>query len=349
MTMTNVALGKYKHLRGIHCESACQSRILNALGLDVCEDLLFGLDGGFGFSYFPIRGSDPDVIVGKQGILPFKAMKLMGVEVRAHAPRSTEGLLRLLENTPAALIRVDLGMLPYWGLQGRTSFGGYVVNVIGRQGNDIVVSDCAFDEVQVVDSPSLEAARSSRKAAPLNPENRAYEFGAPRGTVKLDAIGSVAARNLCREVLRPGSRNLGIPGMRQLMKTAPTWPTSKVGDVEDADVLGKVVHIGALERQLLHFGRQIESFGTGGGLYRPMIERFLRRVAEATGDDRYLIAADFFRASGKLWSGLGQSLLALADDGSSDASTADLIDSVVRIVGEVIELETQAFDSLKRV
>ena len=338
--------GRYAHRRGIHCESACQRAVLAAGGYDVDEEIVFGLDGGFGFSFFPANGNTPDLVVGKQAIMPLRAARLMGVEVAAHTPKSADGLAELLAAAPAVLTRVDLGLLPYWGLEGRTSFGGYFVNVVRPLGADAFeVSDPAFDEPVTVSTAELQAARSSRNSPPLNPDWKVYVFGAPRRTPQLDRVGPVAVRTLCREILKPGSRNLGIPGMKLLATTAASWPQSKHGEVEDVDLAGHVVRTDALARQLLYLGRQIESFGTGGGLFRPMIGRYLTRVADSTGDTRYADAAGQFLDSGRLWSNLGSALLAAgADTARDDLKT--LVDAVADTARSAMDVEKRALTAL---
>ena len=338
--------GRYAHRRGIHCESACQRAVLAAGGYDVDEEIVFGLDGGFGFSFFPANGNTPDLVVGKQAIMPLRAARLMGVEVATHTPKSGDGLAKLLASAPAVMTRVDLGLLPYWGLEGRTSFGGYFVNVVRPLGADAFeVSDPAFDEPVTVSTAELQAARSSRNSPPLNPDWKVYVFGAPRRTPQLDRVGPVAVRTLCREILKPGSRNLGIPGMKLLATTAASWPQSKHGEVEDVDLAGHVVRTDALARQLLHLGRQIESFGTGGGLFRPMIGRYLTRVADSTGDTRYADAAGQFLDSGRLWSNLGSALLAAgADTARDDLKT--LVDAVADTARSAMDVEKRALTAL---
>ncbi|MFJ7295804.1 BtrH N-terminal domain-containing protein [Streptomyces collinus] len=338
--------GRYAHRRGIHCESACQRAVLAAGGYDVDEEIVFGLDGGFGFSFFPANGNAPDIVVGKQAIMPLRAARLMGVEVAAHTPKSTDGLAKLLASAPAVMTRVDLGLLPYWGLEGRTSFGGYFVNVVRPLGADAFeVSDPAFDEPVTVSAAELQAARSSRDSPPLNPDWKVYVLGAPRRTPQLDRVGPVAVRTLCREILKPGSRNLGIPGMKLLATTAASWPQSKHGEVEDVDLTGRVVRTDALARQLLHLGRQIESFGTGGGLFRPMIGRYLTRVADSTGEPRYADAAAQFLDSGRLWSNLGSALLAAgAATARDDLKT--LVDAVADTARSAMDVEKRALTAL---
>ena len=343
------ATGRYVHRPGIHCETACQCAILTAGGYEIGEEVLFGLDGSFGFAFFPATGNAPDIAVGKQAVMPLRAARLIGVDVAAHTPRSAAGLAKLLESAPAVMTRVDLGLLPYWGLDGRSSFGGYFVNVVRPLGSDAFeVSDAAFDDPVTVSAADLQAARSSRDSPPLNPDWRVYVFGVPRRTPQLKLVGPVAVRNLCREILRPGSRNLGIPGMKLLATTAPTWPRSKQGEVEDVDLAGHAVRIDALARQLLHLGRQIESFGTGGGLFRPMIGRFLTTMAESTGDARYADAAGRFLESGQLWSNLGSALLSGAVP-TARADLKTLVDAVAYTARAAMDIEKRALTALTTV
>jgi hypothetical protein len=337
----------YVHRKGIHCESACQCNILAAGGHDVSEDEVFGLDGGFGFAFYPARGNQPDIVVGKQEILPLRAARLMGIEVSAHTPKASSGLARLLESVPAVLTRVDLGLLPHWGLEGRASFGGYFINVVRRVGDTFEISDPAIDSPATISAADLDAARSSRNSPPLNPNWRAYTFGPLRSSPRLELVGPVAVRNLCRDVLKPGNRSLGIPGLKLLASTAPSWPQTKRGDVEDVDLSGNVTQTSALSRQLVHLGRQIEQFGTGGGMHRPMIGRFLERVADSTGNPVYSDSAALFAESGRLWQDLGTDLLV---EGTTDSRSdlEGLVHKVRETAGNVMDLEKRALSGLLR-
>lgn len=339
----------YVHRPGTHSESACQCNVLAALGHDVDEHVVFGLDGGFGFSYFPTRGDAPDIVVGKQVVMPLRAARLLGVEVHAHTPKSASGLASLLDAVPAAMTRVDIGLLPYWGLAGRASFGGYFVNVVRATGQgEFEVSDPAYDSSVLVHADDLNAARSSRNSPPLNPNWRTYTFGAPRRSPQLGLVAPVAVRTLSREVLKPGSRSLGIPAMKVLTTTAPSWPQSKRGEVEDVDLQGNVITTSALARQLLHLGRQIESFGTGGGMFRPMIARFLTTVSEHCDNPGFAEAADLFGQSAEHWTGLGKALLARGAR-ADDAELTGLVDAVVTSVRASMDLEKRALAGLTAV
>ncbi|MCE9669689.1 BtrH N-terminal domain-containing protein [Myxococcus stipitatus] len=341
-------LERYRHQQGLHCESACQRNILRALGTEVEEAVLFGLDGAFGLSYFASPNGEPDIVVGKQTLFPLQAARLMGIQVDQHKDAGAAPLIALLEQRQVVVTRLDIGQLDYWKLRGRVSFGGYFVNVVGYDAGrgSFQVSDPAFAQPQWVDAEQLVRARSSRLSPPINPENRCYVVNAPRGEPKLDKVGPVAVRNICREVLHPDLRNFGLPGIKMLQDAARRWPESKQGEVVDVDLRGGQVECDALTRQLVYLGRQIELFGTGGGLFRPMLARFLTAVGEATGQGVYGDAARTLAESGEVWSALGQQLLSLGADGRRATAEA-LIEPLVESLQKIGKLEKRAFESLR--
>jgi Domain of unknown function (DUF4872)/Butirosin biosynthesis protein H, N-terminal len=338
-------IATYVHRQGIHCESACQVNILAANGHEVAEEDVFGLDGSFGFAFFSTNDDTPDIVVGKQEIMPLRAARLMGIEVQTHAPKSSPALGKLVESSTAVMTRVDIGLLPHWNLEGRSSFGGYFVNVVGALDGGFEISDAAEDAPQFIAEHNLHAARSSRATPPLNPNQLAYTFGQHRTELRMDRVGPVAVRTLCRNVLKPGNRSLGIPGLKSLQSAAQSWPQAKQGEVEDIDLAGNVSVTSALGRQLLHLGRQIELFGTGGGLFRPLISRFLVRVGDATDHAAYTEAAERFSASGERWHELGTALLSRGHSGSS-SELQDLVDAVVDTAKSTASLERDALSGL---
>lgn len=338
-------MASYVHRRGIHCESACQANLLAAGGREIAEEDIFGLDGSFGFSFFATKDNSPDIVVGKQEIMPLRASRLLGVQVRSASPTSSAALSKLLDHAPAVIARVDIGLLPHWGLKGRSSFGGYFVNVVRAVDDGFEISDAAFDEPFHIAAADLDAARASRATPPLNPNHIVYLFASQQNEPRLELVGPVAVRNLCRSVLKPGNRSLGIWGLKSLQAAARAWPNTKTGQVEDVDLTGNVTVISALGRQLLHVGRQIESFGTGGGLFRPLLGRFLVRVGEATGNEAYREAAAGFAAVGNAWRALGVDLLAR---GGSEVHSelVDLVDSVVDTARQAMEQENDILSKL---
>ena len=79
-----------------------------------------------------------------------------------------------------------------------------------------------------------------------------------------------------------------------------------------------------------------------------MAGRFLDRVAEATGDQRYEEAAHLFHRSGQRWSELGAALLSLPAD-SGEAEGKQMVDLVIDTVEHAADHENRALSALRSV
>ena len=101
-----------------------------------------------------------------------------------------------------------------------------------------------------------------------------------------------AIREMCRPMLEPPISNLGVKGIRKTAKMVLKWPTQL-----DADELK-----GTLFNTFIFIN---EMGGTGGGIFRFMLGRFLREAAAITGDDELLPIADEFHRIAEKWDQLG--------------------------------------------
>ncbi|WP_064791577.1 BtrH N-terminal domain-containing protein [Shewanella woodyi] len=342
-----ISTNVYVHATGKHCESTCQRNILLSLGIDIEENIIFGLDASFGFAYHTVQGNSADIVLGKQAIFPMNAARLMGIDVEIHQSAGPSVLIELLKKYTAVITRVDISLLPYWGLAGKAPFGGYFINIIDydEQSDWFEVSDSSFTDTQWIDSSELCKARSSTLSPPINPANWCCVFKSVKRQPNLHTIGPIAAKNLCREVLKPNFRNLGIPGIKKLAKSAQNWPNTKRGSVDDVDGDGNPVKSDALTRQLVYLGRQIELFGTGGGLFRLMISDFLTHIAKINNNETILKAAELFTESGILWQSVGQELLALSPLSSSE-TTDSTLKMLIHELAKIEAIEKSALEKL---
>lgn len=339
---------KYIHQMGQHCESACQKNILLTHGLALDESIIFGLDGSFGFSFYNSPGSNADIIIGKQSIFPLQAARLMGVEVKTYKQAGTSFLVELLEQFQVVMTRVDISYLPQWKLKGNSAFGGYFINVIefDQINRQFKISDPAFDTEHWVDEEVLAKARSSKNSPPINPNNLCYVFSPPKRQPKLALVGPVAVRNLCREMLNPNFLNLGLPGIKKLRKASKQWESDKKNQFVDIDLNGTTVKSDGFTAQLVYLGKQIEVFGTGGGLFRPMISKYLTQVGKATGNELYIQAAIMFKESGTIWQNLGERLLAIKEHEIS-TEHLEIMDELSISLGKIMTIEKSALEAIK--
>lgn len=339
----------YQHRAGMNCETTCMRNVLAVSGVEFAEEVLLGLDGGFGFGYFERRDNGPDIVIGRQQIFSGQAMRLLGVRVRSSQAGGSAILLDHLKHGRPVIARVDLSELPYWNNHGGAPFGGYFVNVVGYEAGQFTVSDAGFEQLQTISEEALSKARSSKRSPPINPENWCHVVDSVCGKADLAKVGYFAVDNCVREVLKPSINNLGMPGLKQFAAGVRNWSHTKTGTVTMQLWSDGANHaVPALFCQLVSLGRAIEVFGTGGGLFRPMWSRFLRIFGDLVGDERLLEAANTMGASAELWTTLGRNLLQVGPDTSQAALQAQL-DQVIDTVECIQQLERKVMDGLRSV
>jgi Domain of unknown function (DUF4872)/Butirosin biosynthesis protein H, N-terminal len=339
----------YQHRTGINCETTCVRNVLDMFGVEFAEEVLLGLDGGFGFGYFERRDNGPDIVIGRQQIFSGQAMRLLGVRVRSFQAGGSAILHEQLKHERPVIARVDLSELPYWNNHGGAPFGGYFVNVVGHDGNGFTISDAGFEALQTIGEEALNKARTSKRSPPINPDGWCHVVESVCARPDLARVGYFAVENCVRDVLKPSIGNLGVPGLKQFAAGVRNWSRTKTGTVTMQLWSDGADHaVPALVCQLLSLGRAIEVFGTGGGLFRPMWSRFLQIFGDLVGDERLLDASRTMAASGELWTTLGRRLLEVGPDTSQavlDEHLAALIDTVDRIQ----QLERKTMDGLRSI
>jgi hypothetical protein len=168
-----------KHLAGKYSESAVVLNVLNQLGQcsgDLCtEEMLFGLGGGLGMTYFvfDLHGYHP-IFIGpryhaSEAETPVFVMQMCEAwgattELRHSSSRSaaTKRVTKMLEDGFTPIVWVDYTKLPYMFLSGRPNMY-YTIVVYEKDGNEFVVGDL-HQSVARMSVEELEEARDSHYA-----------------------------------------------------------------------------------------------------------------------------------------------------------------------------------------
>lgn len=343
-------LTQFHHRAGRNCESACLRNVFAAHGVELDEEILLGLDGGFGFGYFPASSCAPDIVIGRQEIFPGQAARLLGARMTEFQTGGVKALDQWLERGHPVILRVDLGALPYWQDRGGEPFGGYFVVLAGESATEdekLLISDPAYTQTQVLTRAELQSARQSRATPPINPEQRAYVVETVATPPDLSKLALAAAYRLGRALSRPPTANFGLSALQRFAAEVGRWPRTKTeGGAAGARPQGGPARPSALLRQLICLGRAIDTFGTGGGLFRPMLSEFLLSTGAAGGVDALAEAGAELRESGAIWTGVGADCLAL-DGQASDAVLADLCSDIALRLERIFALEQAATQRLK--
>jgi hypothetical protein len=283
----------YRHTPGNHCGSTALRNLLGFHGVELSEEMAFGLGAGACFYYVVLEEASPTRwFNGRAARLEENFRELTGAALEMRTFESAEeawaAAREQIEGGQPALLLTDLYYLDHYGRSAH--FPGHAVVLAGYDAELAYLSDTAFEELQTTRLESLAQARHS--------EHPAYPLQGHMFTVADDldpaalaeAIPAAVAR-AAREMLEPSFGEFaGLPATRRLAAESQTWP-EQAGDWQ----------------WCARFAYQvIERRGTGGGNFRPMYARFL---AEAGFADQAPLAA----VAGERWSELAQTFFAASE------------------------------------
>jgi Butirosin biosynthesis protein H, N-terminal/Domain of unknown function (DUF4872) len=260
------AVPGYVHTPGHHCGSTALRNLLAFHGIEVSEELAFGLGAGACFYYLTMPDSSPSRwFNGRTARLEESFRELTGpaLEMRTFAAGDSEAWEAARAEVDAgnpALLLTDLYHLDHYG--NSAHFPGHAVVLAGYDDEVAYLSDTGFEELQTTRLDHLaEARHSGHPAYPM--EGHMFTVAERVNRERLLAGAPLAIAQAANEMLEPvWGEFAGLPALARLAAEAGSWP-------EQADDW----------QWCARFAYQvIERRGTGGGAFRPMYARFLEEV-----------------------------------------------------------------------
>jgi hypothetical protein len=274
----------FHHHAGSHCESTSLANYLQFLGFSYSEAMIFGLDATMGFSFWGIPKEKSDfsglIIGGKQGFFMeySLACRLLGVQVEKRAFQSDESawedLKTQIEQNHPLMLQLDMGYLPYFPDLELFHFGGHFVNAFGyceSANPEVLIGDNDFVEPHKVPLNNVSLARGSKKGPKfMQPGRVRYVL-----SVRLDgkrppfaAAVKLAIQQVVKNMLSPSISQLGLPALKRFREALDEWPVSiNESAMKPADLIETIYGC-------------IETWGTGGSIFRKLYYTFLQEVLE---------------------------------------------------------------------
>jgi hypothetical protein len=267
----------YTHRPGHHCGSTALRNLLGFHGVEISEEMAFGLGAGACFYYVTLEDASPSRwFNGRTARLEENFDELTGaaLELRTFEEgdgEAWEAARAAIDEGRPVLLLTDLYYLDHYG--NSAHFPGHAVVLAGYDEEVAMLSDTGFEELQTTRLESLDRARhSSHPAYPL----AGHMFTAAGESVSAERLREAipaAIERAAKAMLEPEFREFsGLDAVRRLSEEAGGWPEA----AEDWQWCAR-------------FGYQvIERRGTGGGAFRLMYSRFL----EEAGRPEAPLAAD---------------------------------------------------------
>ena len=269
----------YKHQMAAHCESGTLTTMLNNSGLAITEPMLFGITNGIFFGYFHHSKSFafPTFIVrSRPGEMRKIAERRLGAKFATatfrNPDKGMEALDRLLEMNIAVANQVDFFYMDYLPEWERVHINVHFMTVIGKEGDDYIVSDSYFPRLAHLHKDSLRKARFA--GGNMSPKGFIYHPLFVPEEIQYEKVIPKGIRKACYNMLKLPVPFIGVKGIRKFASRITEWPTL-TRDTEH------------LSHEIMKINILLEDQGTGGAGFRYMYATFLQQAAEKLNRPEY--------------------------------------------------------------
>jgi hypothetical protein len=282
----------FVHRQSAHCECGVTSNLLHHYGLSCSEAMAFGIGAGLFFGYLPFIKLNQLPLTTYRcavGGIFKRVTKELGVEVKIQQFRDPEKAMEALDELLSQDIPVGCQTggywLPYFPPLFRFHFNMHNLVVIGKEGDNYIISDPVFEDTVVCPGKDLMKARFSKGA--LAPKGKMYYMTHVPDNKDFSKPIARGIKSVCNTMVKAPIPLIGIRGIRYLAGQIEKWP-QRLGDREAALYLAQVV-------------RMQEEIGTGGGGFRFMFAAFLQEASEFLKDDRLMSLSGKMTEVGDRW------------------------------------------------
>ncbi|HWM64573.1 MAG TPA: BtrH N-terminal domain-containing protein [Solirubrobacterales bacterium] len=257
----------YSHTPGHHCGSTALRNLLGFHGIEISEEMAFGLGAGACFYYVTLPDASPSYwFNGRTARLEETFDELTGaaLQMRTFEPGdgdAWEAARAEIDAGNPVLVLTDLYYLDHYG--NSAHFPGHAVVLAGYDEDVAHLSDTGFEQLQTTRLENLDKARhSSHPAYPL--AGHMFTVSGEIAPERLREAIPAAIERAATRMVEPEFRDFsGLDAVHRLAAEAGSWPEV----AEDWQWCAR-------------FGYQvIERRGTGGGAFRLMYSRFLAEAA----------------------------------------------------------------------
>lgn len=324
----------FPHRQFAHCESGVTANLLNYHGFHCSEAMAFGIGGGLFFGYVPfikLNFLPLTTFRTSPGSIFSKATRRLGIEIKKEKfsnPVVAENKLdQLLEAGRPVGAQTGVFWLPFFPPAYRFHFNGHNLVVIGKEGDDYLISDPIFEEPVRCSAADLRKARFAKGA--LAPKGKIYYIEKMPDQFDLPQAVEAGIRKVCRGMLKTPIPLAGVRGIRFLARQLAKWPV-KFDEKQTLLYLGHVI-------------RMQEEIGTGGGGFRFIYAAFLQEAAGVLENDKLLDLSKHCTEIGDLWRDFA---LLASRVCKGRAAIQDSFDELARLLNRCADEEEILFNAL---
>ena len=325
--MTNI-IKDIKPFNGQHCETTATGTLLNRIGIEFSEPMLFGLGQGLGFIFWNMKTMDFPFIGGRikpddltRNIARNLNLKLE-VKETASIKKAWENVKNNIDNNIAVGLKLDCYHLDYF--KSKIHFAGHYAAIYGYDDGYAYLIDTEQQGCKVKTSlKSLEAARNEK--GPMSSKNLSYTIQDLKEGYDLNQAIVRAIKNNAQDYLNPPIKNIGYKGLLKTSKEIKKWfNTSK-----------------DIERDFKTAAMLMEKAGTGGALFRNLYRDFLKESHDLLNMDKINEAHKMFVEIAILWTQVSSLF-----DKVAETKNNDFINQASEVLVDLSQKEKTAMDIL---
>ncbi|WP_420642449.1 BtrH N-terminal domain-containing protein [Candidatus Leptofilum sp.] len=330
-------LAGFNHFYTHHCVTGSMAEVYHFNHHPLTEEMLLGLGEGVGYIYWQQKGAPPFMGGRSQPKPSMEALAAQrtGVKLGSHSTSSSrkakKTLLEMLNSGQPVMLQVDMGFLPYFDFGGTEyHFGGHTVVACGYDETTDTVLISERDGLYPVPMADLAKARNS-KFKPFPPKNRWLTFDFSEKRQPLPEELHTAVHNMATLMLEPPISNFGVKGIRKTAVMLPKWPEQLTADELKWALFNAYIFVSAVG-------------GSGGGMFRYMLSRFLCETAVILQDTRFEDTARAFKTIGDAWEAFANWSKQTSEAENPAAHLTECVAPLQRLA----DMEAQAWTELKK-
>lgn len=285
--MANI-IKDFKPFIGQHCETTATGSLLNQIGIEISEPMLFGLGEGLGFIFWNMKIMDFPFIGGRikpdaltQNIARNLNLKLE-IEETASPKKAWENTKNKIDKNIPVGLKLDSYHLDYFS--SKIHFAGHYVAMYGYDENFAYLVDTKQQGSKAKTSlKNLELARNEK--GPMSSKNLSYTIQSANRNYDLKKSIVVAIKNNAKDYLNPPIKNIGYKGVLKASEEIKKWFKNSKN----------------IERDFRTTARLMEKGGTGGAIFRNLYRDFLKESYDLLKIEELNEAHEMFAEIAILW------------------------------------------------
>lgn len=277
-----------KAFNGQHCETTATGTLLNQIGIELSEPMLFGLGEGLSYIFWNMKMMDIPFIGGriKPDVLTQNIAKNLNLNLIVNETTSKEKawnyVKQLIDDEKIVGLKLDSYYLEYFSRP--IHFAGHYVAMYGYDNDFAYIVDTKQQGGQVKTSlKSLALARAEK--GPMASKNLSYTINKTNKPFDLKKVILTAIKNNAQAYLNPPITNVSYKGILKTSTEIIKWFNQSKNVENDFKTTAMLM----------------EKAGTGGALFRNLYRDFLKESYDLLKLDQLKQAYESFTEIATLW------------------------------------------------